>query len=355
MGLISFYGTDSGDNPHEKLAYMDAIITDSAHGSEAASLRFYVAENNATLTAGLVIAGQADDDGEINVTIGAGTGSTSTVAGNLTVGAGIVMEGSNVVMGGSGTSPTVKTANDANNLNIRNANDNKYLNIDYAATGGSLRFRTMVTDESSSTVRVAYDASGNAVLSAKLTVGATGGSAGYDVQFFGETSGAYMLWDESADDLKLVGAAGLTVAGDIDVAGTTNLDVVDIDGAVDIAGVVTFNAATKPAAPAAASGTSGIVVLDCSTTNHFTITASGNITGWNFTNASTGQRIIVRVTNGGSHTVAFSATGDGDVVYFPGGTEPTLTTGSGAIDVYGFLCVASDTFDGFIIGQDIKA
>ena len=61
----------------------------------------------------------------------------------------------------------------------------------------------------------------------------------------------------------------------------------------------------NPLRPAAASGTSGIVVLDCNTTNHFTITTSGNITGWNFTNASPGQRIIVRVTNGASHTVAF--------------------------------------------------
>ena len=122
----------------------------------------------------------------------------------------------------------------------------------------------------------------------------------------------------------------------------------------DASTYVTFSKAIKPAAPAAASGTSGIVVLDCDTTNHFTITTGGNITGWNFTNASVGQRIVVRVTNGASHTVAFSASGDGDVVYFPGGTEPTLTT-SGGIDVYGFLCVAADTFDGFILGQDIKA
>ena len=119
-------------------------------------------------------------------------------------------------------------------------------------------------------------------------------------------------------------------------------------------GDVTFAKAIKPAAPAAASGTSGIVVLDCNTTNHFTITTSADITGWNFTNASPGQRIIVRVTNGGSDAVGFSATGDGDVVYFPGGTEPTLTTGGG-IDVYGFLCISADVFDGFIIGQDIKA
>ena len=92
MGLISFYGTDDSDNTHERLAYIDAIITDSAHGSEAASLRFYVAENDATLTAGLVIAGQADADGEVDVTIGAGAASTATVAGSLTVTGDIILD-----------------------------------------------------------------------------------------------------------------------------------------------------------------------------------------------------------------------------------------------------------------------
>jgi hypothetical protein len=44
-----------------------------------------------------------------------------------------------------------------------------------------------------------------------LTVGVN--DAGHDVKFFGDTNGAYCLFDASADDLKLVGAAGLTVAG----------------------------------------------------------------------------------------------------------------------------------------------
>jgi len=34
---------------------------------------------------------------------------------------------------------------------------------------------------------------------------------GYDVKFFGDTASAYMLWDASADDLILGGAAGLSV------------------------------------------------------------------------------------------------------------------------------------------------
>ena len=84
----------------------------------------------------------------------------------------------------------------------------------------------------------AVDIDGATQIDGTVTVGVD--DTGYDVKFFGATSGAYMLWDESADDLKLVGAAGLTVAGDIDVDGTTNLDAVDVDGAVNFAADVTF-------------------------------------------------------------------------------------------------------------------
>ena len=46
---------------------------------------------------------------------------------------------------------------------------------------------------------------------------------GYDVQFFGATSGVYMLWDESADRLILTGGADLElgVAGNIILDATT--------------------------------------------------------------------------------------------------------------------------------------
>ena len=57
----------------------------------------------------------------------------------------------------------------------------------------------------------AIDIDGAVQLDATLTVGVD--DTGYDVKFYGATGGAYMLWDESADDLILAGAAGLSVAG----------------------------------------------------------------------------------------------------------------------------------------------
>ncbi len=98
-----------------------------------------------------------------------------------------------------------------------------------------------------------------------VQVGVDGTS--HDVKFFGATSGAYMLWDASSNDLEFAGAAALSidcttdssstttgsfhtdggmgiakklyVGTDLDVDGTTNLDAVDIDGAVQIDGALT--------------------------------------------------------------------------------------------------------------------
>ena len=84
----------------------------------------------------------------------------------------------------------------------------------------------------------AVDIDGAVQVDNTITVGAD--DQGYDVKFFGDTASAYMLWDTSADDLVLAGAAGIDLAGDLDVDGTANLDVVDIDGAVDMASTLTL-------------------------------------------------------------------------------------------------------------------
>jgi hypothetical protein len=92
----------------------------------------------------------------------------------------------------------------------------------------------------------AVDIDGAVQVDSTITVGAD--DTGYDVKFFGDTASAYMLWDTSTDDLVLAGAAGIDLAGDLDVDGTTNLDVVDIDGAVDMASTLGVSGATTLAA-----------------------------------------------------------------------------------------------------------
>ena len=55
-----------------------------------------------------------------------------------------------------------------------------------------------------------FNVDGPTQLTGAVTIGVD--DTGYDVKFFGDTASAYMLWDASADDLILGGAAGLEVA-----------------------------------------------------------------------------------------------------------------------------------------------
>mgnify|MGYP003653919961 CR=1 FL=1 len=128
--------------------------------------------------------------------------------------------------------------------------------------GTTLDITAPTVDVNAST---AVNVDGATQLNNTLTVGVD--DTGYDVKFFGATAAAFMLWDQSEDDLILSGVAALSidtttdatnttsgslhtdggvgiakklfVGTDLDVNGTTNLDAVDIDGAVQIDGTVT--------------------------------------------------------------------------------------------------------------------
>ena len=97
LGTITFYGTDAGNNAIEELARIQSTIVEADHGSEAAAMKFYVAENDATVTAGLQLLGVKDADGEIDVTIGAGAASTTIIAGTLTMGSTAAMTNAGLV------------------------------------------------------------------------------------------------------------------------------------------------------------------------------------------------------------------------------------------------------------------
>ena len=74
--------------------------------------------------------------------------------------------------------------------------------------------------------------SGASTFSNTLTVGVDG--TGYDVKFFGDTSSAFMLWDQSEDDLVLSGTAQLSIDTATDASSTTTGSF-HTDGGVGIA------------------------------------------------------------------------------------------------------------------------
>ena len=90
--------------------------------------------------------------------------------------------------------------------------------------------------------------------------------------------------------------------------------------------------------------------LDCSLAGRHLITMpAGNIT-IALSNVTTGQYIQVEITQdgGGSRTVTWFST-----IKWAGGVAPTLTTTASKRDVLGFICTGTDTYDGYIIGQNI--
>ena len=141
----------------------------------------------------------------------------------------------------------------------------------YNSTSWSIQGNTKAGATSSTTDALttgALTVSGAGQFSNTLTVGVD--DTGYDVKFFGATTGQYMLWDESADELVLAGdsklsfhdAAGgeniiATSNGHLEINAGTTLDItaptvdvnaateLNIDGNVDLNGTLDVSSTTQ--------------------------------------------------------------------------------------------------------------
>lgn len=67
-------------------------------------------------------------------------------------------------------------------------------------------------------------------------------------------------------------------------------------------------------------------------------------------NVVVGQKFVIRLTQDGtgSRTVTWWST-----INWVGGVTPVLTTTASKTDAFGFLCTATNTYDGYILGQNI--
>jgi hypothetical protein len=102
-------------------------------------------------------------------------------------------------------------------------------NLDVVDIDGAVDMASTLLVTGVLTTTAATVSNGGGQFNGAINVGVD--DTGYDVKFFGATAGAYMLWDESADDLILGGAAGLSVNSAATIGGT-----------LAVTGVVTANA-----------------------------------------------------------------------------------------------------------------
>ena len=186
------------------------------------------------------------------------------------------------------------------------AGETKVIATDGAGSGGVVYDVLTDVNLAGTTKTAALTNAGALSNQGTVTVGVD--DTGYDVKLFGATSGAYMLWDESADDLKLVGAAGFTVAGDIDIDGTTNLDVVDIDGAVDMSSTLAVEGAVDMASDITFADGADIITASAGTSNFRAGVNAGNsiASGGNY-NVAIGDEAGTAITTGDNNVAVGAA------------------------------------------------
>jgi len=121
--------------------------------------------------------------------------------------------GTKMLIGQAGTNSAIEVGVDGAGLDLKLFGD----------TSG----KYLLWDQSADKLVVVgdYDITGASQFTGVVTVGVD--DTGHDVKFYGATSGKYMLWDESADKLIVVGTADLGSSCEADaytVGGTAGVD-----------------------------------------------------------------------------------------------------------------------------------
>ena len=268
----------------------------------------------------------------------------------------------------------IALANDGNNR-IVTGTGSAGLNAEAGLTydGSTLAVTGAVTvstsiDVDGTTNLDAVDIDGAVQIDATLTVGVD--DTGYDVKLFGDTASAFMLWDASADDLILSGAAGLIVPdGQFTLGSTaitsTGAEINILDGGNAASSVtlvdadriiVNDNGTMKQVAVSALNTyTSASIAADDISAGDGAVnitTSSGNIT----IDAAAGDAdIIFKGTDGSSDITALTLdmSADGAAIFKSSIAAVSLDI-SGDVDVDGTLEADAITVDGTTLAEFIS-
>jgi hypothetical protein len=198
----------------------------------------------------------------------------------------------------------------------------------------------------------AVDIDGATQIDATVSVGVD--DTGYDVKFFGATSGKNLLWDESADSLIVTGTTSLDGAvvinessADVDtrVESNGNANMIFVDGGNDKVAIGTATAtATLTVAGSAVAKTdtdtsnTGSVTLDYTANQNFVLTMTGNVTLANPSTENVGQSGFISFIQDGTGSRVLSV---GSQYFCAGGSVIVLSTAANSIDIVPYVVIAA--------------
>ena len=174
---------------------------------------------------------------------------------------------------------------------------------------------------------------------------ATAFAGGLTGNVTGNASGTALTVTQAAQSaITSVGTlTSVVVADGGNIGSASDTDAISIAST----GAVTFSKATKPALKS--NSDASTVTFDVNEANVHTVTLGANRV-FAISNETAGQKFMIRILQDatGSRTVTWFST-----IKWAGGSAPTLTTTANKADLVGFLVTGTDTYDGFVIGQNI--
>ena len=200
------------------------------------------------------------------------------------------------------------------------AGETKVIATDGLGSGGVVHDLLTAVNLAGTTKTAALTNAGALSNQGTVTVGVD--DTGYDVQFFGATSGKNLLWDESADSLIVTGTTTLV--------GTTNLDAVDIDGATQIDATVSVGVDDTGYDVKFFGATSGKNLLWDESADSLIVTGTTSLDGAVVINESSAD-VDTRVESNGNANMIFVDGGNDKVAIGTATATATLTVEGNAV------------------------
>jgi hypothetical protein len=188
LGTIQFFGMDDGTPSAQQYAGVLAEIHDATSGEESGKLTLQVASHDGGVEDGLVLTG-GSADAEVDVTVGKGTSSVTTIAGTLDLG------DRNITNVGVIEADTIQSDADGTGLTV---------NFDGNTTKNEITLKDNLADALSITESGFGDYMTFTTTNSSEQVSFGVNDTGVDVRVFSATNNEGLLYDASEDELALL-------------------------------------------------------------------------------------------------------------------------------------------------------